>query len=169
MLAYGRCIRSVQQGVFEVLVRQTQFSRNGDEKRTAELFLIVVNRLVHLPEAVMLCREFRRLRRTLGIRVNLGQREMPEDESQLIAETLTQFIDDRMCGAAGRTLVVTIFDKRRGRVVLARAMIIRRDWHSEYRHRLSLSQPLFLHRGGSAVAETAQGAPAHRECRRRPD
>src|SRR3954447_4800579 len=117
----------------------------------------------------MLCRELRRLRRTLRIRVNLGQRKMPEDEPQLIAEMLTQVVDGRMCGAAGRTLIVTIFDKRRGRVVLARDMIIRRDWHSEYRHRLFLSQPLFLHRGGSAAAETAQGAPAHRECRRRPD
>jgi hypothetical protein len=57
--------------------------------------------------------EFGRLCRAFSVGVKLVQWEMPEDEPELVAEMLAQPIYDGVCGTAGRTFVVAVFDKRR--------------------------------------------------------
>jgi hypothetical protein len=57
-------------------------------------------------------REFGAFGSALGIGMNLRQRKMTEDESQLAGEVLAHGVDDRMREPAMRTFIVAVFDQR---------------------------------------------------------
>src|SRR3982074_2031682 len=69
---------------------------------------------MHLPEPAMRAGEFRTLGRRFGIRMDLTQWKVAEDESQLPSEVLAHGVDDRMREAALRQVVVVAFAQRDG-------------------------------------------------------
>jgi hypothetical protein len=51
--------------------------------------------------------------------MNLCQRKVPVDKPQLLAEMLSQGLDDWMRASAMGTLVITVFHQGYGRVLIA--------------------------------------------------
>jgi hypothetical protein len=43
--------------------------------------------------------------------VQLGEGEVPEDEDEAVAESLADFLDDRVCAPAVRALEVAVLDQ----------------------------------------------------------
>ena len=72
----------------------------------AKHVLMVEERVMHLPEEPLRRRGFGGLSRMLRMRMNLGKREVSEDEAQTSTELLLNLFDNRIGAPAVRTLVI---------------------------------------------------------------
>jgi hypothetical protein len=76
-----------------------------------QVWRVLEQLMVHVPEP-MLCRSgFRRLGRQFGVRMVFHQREVPEDESQPAAVSLHQMPGDGLGFAAGWGFIVAVFQQ----------------------------------------------------------
>ena len=85
------------------------------ELEAAQVVLVREQPVVHLPERALRRRRLRRLGRHLGVRVDVGERKVPPDVAQLVAERVEQLADDDLRLPAVRALVVAVLDERDGR------------------------------------------------------
>ena len=77
---------------------------------------------VHLAEAPLSRSGFRCFSRMLGMRMYLGEREVPEDETQARTELFLNAFDYRVRTAAVGTLEIAVFDERHGGILGARCV-----------------------------------------------
>src|SRR4051794_34985572 len=98
----------------EALEIEPQLLRVASEVIGSQLGLVRDEPLVHSPERALGTRRLRRLRRRLGMRVDVAQREMAPDVAKVFAEGLEQLPDDELGPATVRTLVVPVLDERDG-------------------------------------------------------
>ena len=77
---------------------------------------------MHLPEGALRCRGFRRLGGELGVRVDIGEREVTPDVAD-VAEVGEQLPDGRFCSAAVRAFEVAVLDDRDRRLAWAADVI----------------------------------------------
>ena len=144
---------SLRQRISQPEIGKSQGLAQAKNQGQAELVLIRVKPIVHFPEAVMRSGVFGGLRRRLREWVRLGQREVPENEPKLLAETLLRQLDVRKGKAAVGALIVAIFDDCDRRVLGALDVVSGCDGYSQ---KLMTSPRLGV-------------VPAHRECRPRRD
>jgi hypothetical protein len=78
----------------------------------AELILVRQQHVVHLPECALRAGRLRCLRRELGVWVEVGQREVPPDEPQIVAEGFQQPAKDPLGPAAVGALEVAVLNER---------------------------------------------------------
>ena len=84
------------------------------EELLAEVILVFVEQVVHLPELAVLAGEFGSLGGHLGELVLL-EREVAEDELEFVAEVLFELLNKGQNLFAGGALVVAILDQGVGR------------------------------------------------------
>src|SRR5882672_2086217 len=104
--------------------------------------LVLEEHVVHFPELPLLGRRLRRLRRMLGVRVDLGQRKIAEHEAEAFAQAPLHLADDGMSAPAMWAFVVTVFDEGDRSVVGARAVVGIGDRRPEATHRASVRAPI---------------------------
>src|SRR5712692_6102956 len=141
--AHPRRIRSCFESGDEARHVQAADLRVASEIRIVQRVLILEQRVVHLPELPLRAGGFGGFRRVLGVRMNLGEREIAVDKTKAAAHDTQHFGDDGMCRAAMRTLIVAILDQRDRRVVGAQAVIVFKNGRSETAHALTLSRSIF--------------------------
>ena len=78
----------LRQRISQAEIGESQGAAQSKNQGQAELVLVRVKPIVHFPEAVMRSGVFGSLRRGLREWVRLGQREVAENEPQLLAESL---------------------------------------------------------------------------------
>jgi hypothetical protein len=86
--------------------------------RVVELLLVLEEAVVHRPERALPASRLGGLSRVLGVRVDVGEREVPEDEAQPVAEVRLHLLHDRVGPPRVRALVVAVLhqgDRRVGR------------------------------------------------------
>src|SRR5207344_1287140 len=76
-----------------------------------EVRRVLRQQVVHRPELVLGTGCFRRLSRQLGVRMNLQQREVAEDEADTMLESPQQHLYRRVRLCAIRTLEVSVLDQ----------------------------------------------------------
>ena len=91
--------------------------------------LVFINAVMHFPEQPVCTGEFSALGGGFRIRVYLGQRKMPEDESQSRPEVLQYQVHNRIRGSATRTLVVAVLDQGHRGICGSPDMVMLRDWN----------------------------------------
>src|SRR5215471_15516771 len=74
-----------------------------------ERLLMLKEVVMHLPELPLDGGSFRGLRRVLGMRVALGQGEVPEDKAQPIAQPSLDLLDDGIGLPTIGTLIIAVF------------------------------------------------------------
>jgi hypothetical protein len=77
----------------------------------AQAFLVLVEKIVHLPELALRCRSLGGLGRLFGVRMRGRNREVAKDEPEPLTHAGLHFLDDRIGGAAVGTLVVSVLDQ----------------------------------------------------------
>src|SRR5947209_17237517 len=90
----------------------------------------------------------------LRMGVYFTQRKMPEYEPEIRPEVPLHSLHDRVRKPAVRTLVIAVFDERRGRVCGTADVVSQRDGIPQHGHGPSTGRTVF---------------PMRRECRPRPD
>src|SRR6202050_3045983 len=90
----------LRQRISQPEIGKSQGPAQAKNQAQAELVLIRVKPIVHFPEAVTRSRVFGGLRRRLREWVRLGQREVAENEPELLAEPLLRQLDVRKCEPA---------------------------------------------------------------------
>ena len=80
-----------------------------------------------LPELPLECDGFGHLGRRFGVRMHIGEREVPKDESHGVSERREQLLDDRIRLAAVGTLVVAVLDDGEFRVERTARVIVGPD------------------------------------------
>src|SRR6202166_1632130 len=123
-----------RQCIAKTALGQAEGSAQSEDERDAELILIGVEPVVHLPKALMSRRVFRRLRGRLCERVRLGQRKVSEHEPELLGKSLLQPLEARKTERAIGTFIVAIFDERDRRVRRTLDVVSRPDWNSQFAH-----------------------------------
>ena len=88
---------------------------------------MLVEQIMHLPELALRGRCLRRFRRMLGMRMRLGQREIPKHKTHLVAKAFLQGLHDRIRLAAVWTLVIAVLDDRHRRLRRSLRVIVRAD------------------------------------------
>ena len=94
----------------------------------AEVFLLFVEQVMHLPELTVFSGEFGSFGCHLGALVLL-KREVTEDKSKFVAEVLFELLDKGQNLFAGGALVVAILDEGVGRAGGASLMVLRGCFH----------------------------------------
>src|ERR1700722_9797931 len=115
-------------------IGKPQGAAQAKNQGQAELVLICIKPIVHLPEEVMRSCVFSGLRRRLREWVRLGQWEVPEYEPELLGETLLRPLDVRKCEPAIAALIVAVFDERDRRGHGALNVVSRRNRCSQHAH-----------------------------------
>src|SRR5437868_14730142 len=119
--------------------------------------LVLVEQVVHLPEAALQRRGLGRLRRADRVRMDLREREVAEDESQVVAQRLLEALDDAVGAPAVRALVVAVLHQRDGRAGASLDVIARAHLGPEMAHRFSRCRLSSASRIPSAPGLTARG------------
>ena len=88
-----------------------------------EVSLVLEQSIVHLPKATLCASGLCRLCRQLRVWMDLGQREVPENEPEAVLESLHQDLDRRIGLSAGRTLEVPVLDNQQRAMSRARDVI----------------------------------------------
>ena len=99
---------SLRQRISQPEIGESQGVAQAKNQGQAELILVRVEPIVHFPEAVMRSGVFGSLRRRLREWVRLGQREVAENEPELLAEPLLRQLDVRKCEPAIAALIVAV-------------------------------------------------------------
>src|SRR5439155_8385232 len=95
--------------------------------------LVLVEKVVHLPEPPLGSGRLRRFRGPLRLRVGGGDGEVSEDEPQLLSESLLDLLHDRVgCPTVG-TLVVPVLDEHHLSIVRPCTVVPFSDWQSQSR------------------------------------
>jgi hypothetical protein len=99
--------------------RRAQVHPDGRDKifeRGAQLVLIFIERVVHLPEQAVRSGKLGRLGGALGVRVDYTHRKKLEYESEVLGELPAHQVDDGMRRLAVRAFVIAVFDEGDGSV-----------------------------------------------------
>ena len=78
----------------------------------SEALLVREQQVVHVPEPALRAGCLGGQRGAQGSMVNLGEREVPECEPQVVRQHPLQLVHHAMGGAAERALVVAVLDER---------------------------------------------------------
>ncbi len=89
--------------------------------------MVLEDLVVHFPESFVSGGKFGRFRGVFGVGVDFAEREVSEDEHQLIAEMFLNAFDDRVGVAAVGAFVVAVFDEGDRGAFIALNMIVRGD------------------------------------------
>jgi hypothetical protein len=108
--------------------------RQFRELRKTETILTLEDAVMHLPKVPVGARELRRLGCGLRHGMNLSQRKMPVNKSQLLAEMLSDGVDDRMRLSTMGTLVITVLDQSYRGVLIAEGVVSWPDGYFQFRH-----------------------------------
>src|SRR5262245_29837780 len=81
------------------------------EVLVAQATLVLVERVVHLPELPLARSRLGRLGCLLGVRVGRRDREVAKDESELLAHSRLDLFDDRVRRTAIRALVIAVLEE----------------------------------------------------------
>ena len=129
-----------------------------------QLVLMAEQGVVHVPEASLRARGLGRLGRHLRARVDVAERQMAPDVSELVSEGVQQLADDRLGLAAVGALVVAVLDQHHRGVMAAAEMVdIGVDVVGEVEQLLGGAAQLARARGGGDQRDGAKGRP----CRER--
>ena len=147
----------------------------GNEVTEPQLALVFEQQVVHLPERPLGRRRLRRLGGSLGVRVDIGERQVPPDVAD-VAEVRQQLAHDRLGFAAVGALEVPVLDdghRRLGRPAQVIPLGIHR--HGQVGERLRAAQqgtdarPSGEHGGGPkdqpGQGRSADGCAQHAELR----
>ena len=102
---------------------------SANKSGKTQAVLIFINTVMHVPEQPVRTGEFSALGGGFRIRVHLGQRKMPEDESQSRPEALQYHVHNRVRGSATRALVVAVLDQGHRGICGSPDMVMPRDWN----------------------------------------
>ena len=87
----------------------------ADEVLRRQSVLVLEEEVVHLPVLSLRGRRLRGLRRELGARVDVRERQVAEDEAQLVTKVGDEVAQDRLGAPAEGTLEISVFDERHRR------------------------------------------------------
>src|SRR5579872_4863198 len=109
-----------------------QFGGIFEQVLVFERVLILVKRIVHLPELPLRASRLRRFRRGAGVRMCIGQWEMSKDVAQPLSQSFLDRFYDREGFSTVGTFVIAIFDERDIRGVRTLDMIAVPDLGREF-------------------------------------
>jgi len=140
--------------VLEMVGTETEPGGKLEEVGVFQVGLVFEEEIVHLPELAVGGCELGCFCGVLGVGVHL-EREVAEDEAELVAEVLLQLLHDRVRVAAGWTLVVAVLDEGPWGVGLALRVIVTGNRGGEFAHEdwMPWSRKLFGLFAGAAFAE----------------
>ena len=113
--ADARGVDAAAQLVGEPVDVEAELAGVADEIRRHQRVLVLEQQVVHLPELALRRRRLGRLGRELGVRVDVGERQVAEDVAQVVAELRHDLAHDRLGAAAEGALEVAVLDERDGR------------------------------------------------------
>jgi hypothetical protein len=101
--------------------------------------LVFIESVMHFPESALLSGRFRRFRREFRMGMNCREREIPENETELIAYPVQKLRCYQMRLSTEWALVIPIFDKSHGRVrrptdVIPRSNGEKKFWRKAAKH-----------------------------------
>jgi hypothetical protein len=96
------------QGLLQVRYGQAERVREFEQKRQTQAFLVLVEAVVHLPEASVRAGEFASLGSTFGIGIDLRHGEITKHESELVTKAALHSFNDVVSQATVRTLIVSV-------------------------------------------------------------
>src|SRR5579883_1923598 len=149
ILAHPRLEGVVREGIDDDGAGNAGVGGVAAEIVVAQRTLVGEDRLMHRPELPRRARRFGGLGSTLGVRVDLREREVPEHEAHAVPEVALQRLDDRLGSAAVGTLVVAILDERDRGVSRAAGVVAVGDRGGERAHRASSPDAPWSGRRGS--------------------
>ena len=91
---------------------ELEVGRRSAQVRVLERGLVLEERRVHLEEPSLRAGGFGRFGGMAGMRVQVLEREVAEDEAELVRQDALELVDDGHRRAAVWTLVVAVFDQR---------------------------------------------------------
>jgi len=121
------------EGVLEMVCAEAEPGGKLEEVGVFQVGLVFEEEIVHLPEFSVGGGELGCFCGVLGVGVHF-EREVAEDEAELIAEVLLQLLHDGVRVAAGWTLVVAVFDEGPWGVGLALRVVVAGDRGCEFAH-----------------------------------
>ena len=121
--AHLRSERARLKGFAQSFLGKVQSLGKIKVKRQPQLFLVLVESVVDVPEMPVGAREFRGFRRALRLRVDLRQRKIAKHEAKLFAEMRLHRLDDGKGSPASGTLIVSVLDERDGGMRIALGVI----------------------------------------------
>src|ERR1035438_956644 len=107
--------------------KQVEVFRELDKERVAEICLVFIEQIVHLPELAVGAGKLSHFSGRLCPGMHLSQGEIAEDKGETFSEVFLKFLDDRISLTTVGALIVPIFDQAAFRSMISLDMVFGAD------------------------------------------